>query len=131
MIKWSLKCSYNTMNNSFFYLQRTHFCRICNKGFYKASCLNRHTRSHTGERPFKCDRCSKSFAQSTSLKSHLAKCTGGKKVSLRQKKVRGGKNTTTIQKLNYVVECLFGKSVSGCQIFIYRRFSCRYRVVLS
>ena len=54
--------------------QKTHFCSICNKGFYKQSCLSRHQRSHTGERPFQCEYCKKSFSQSTSVKSHKAKC---------------------------------------------------------
>ena len=55
--------------------QKTHFCSICNKGFYKQSCLSRHQRSHTGERPFQCEFCKKSFSQSTSVKAHKAKCS--------------------------------------------------------
>ncbi len=56
---------------------RTHFCVVCNKGFFKASCLNRHMRSHTGERPFRCVTCGKGFSQSTTLKAHQSKCGGG------------------------------------------------------
>lgn len=68
--------------------QRTHFCQICNKGFYKASCLNRHLRSHTGERPYKCDGCNKGFSQSTTLKAHMAKCNQTKKVTRKSNSLR-------------------------------------------
>ena len=55
--------------------EKTHFCSVCLKGFYKASCLTRHMRSHTGERPYQCEFCNKSFSQSTTLKLHREKCS--------------------------------------------------------
>ena len=32
--------------------------------------LQRHKRSHTGEKPYKCDRCNRAFSQITILKNH-------------------------------------------------------------
>ena len=42
-----------------------HFpCDICTKAFKLKGDLNRHTRIHTGEKPYKCDICKMTFSQS-------------------------------------------------------------------
>ncbi len=46
-------------------------CLECGKGFITPSKLQRHTYSHTGQRPFHCDVCGKSFSQSANLKTHI------------------------------------------------------------
>lgn len=46
-------------------------CVECGKGFITPSKLQRHSYSHTGQRPFHCDVCAKSFSQSANLKTHI------------------------------------------------------------
>ncbi|XP_034381478.1 zinc finger protein 850-like isoform X2 [Cyclopterus lumpus] len=50
--------------------QRTHQCRACLKCFPSVSKLQRHTLTHTGQRPFGCEICGKRFRQKTHLRVH-------------------------------------------------------------
>lgn len=52
-----------------------HRCRYCGKIFGSDSALQIHLRSHTGERPFKCDMCSSSFTTKGNLKVHYQRHT--------------------------------------------------------
>uniref|UniRef100_A0A1A8PEQ9 Zinc finger protein 64 homolog n=2 Tax=Nothobranchius rachovii TaxID=451742 RepID=A0A1A8PEQ9_9TELE len=46
-------------------------CELCHKRFSRRDKLNMHSRSHTGEKPHKCKHCSYAAADSSSLKKHL------------------------------------------------------------
>lgn len=50
---------------------RPFICSICSKGFHYKNNLQDHARTHTGEKPFKCPDCGQSFAQSSTLNRHI------------------------------------------------------------
>ena len=50
--------------------ERPYSCEFCNKTFSTSSSLNTHRRIHTGERPHKCETCGKSFTASSNLYYH-------------------------------------------------------------
>lgn len=48
-----------------------HVCPICSKMFGSPGKLNQHMFSHTGEKPFECDKCMKAFSSKFKLVRHL------------------------------------------------------------
>ena len=48
-----------------------HECAYCGKRFPTPSKLQRHSLSHTGEKPFSCNVCMKKFSQMAHLRNHL------------------------------------------------------------
>ena len=51
--------------------RRNDTCEFCGKFFKNCSNLTVHRRSHTGEKPYKCDLCSYACAQSSKLTRHM------------------------------------------------------------
>ncbi|XP_012987780.1 gastrula zinc finger protein XlCGF57.1-like isoform X2 [Esox lucius] len=54
-----------------------HKCPDCGKDFTQANKLERHLRTHTGERPYQCSVCGMRFNQKGNLKTHFKVHTGG------------------------------------------------------
>lgn len=46
-------------------------CNFCNKQFKKMFNLKQHVRTHTNERPLKCDHCEKRFNDRSSMNKHI------------------------------------------------------------
>ena len=62
---------------------REHQCKYCNKAFSDRFHLNKHIRTHTGEkltRPFKCTFCPKDYSRHEELNVHVAKAHLSKRV---------------------------------------------------
>nr|XP_027228472.1 zinc finger protein 300-like [Penaeus vannamei] len=53
-------------------------CTVCGKWVVSQSSLETHMRSHTGERPFKCDRCNNAFMRKGDMLRHMKSHTGEK-----------------------------------------------------
>lgn len=53
-------------------------CDVCPSRFFNASHLKVHKRLHTGVRPFVCNTCGKSYVEASKLKAHSRKHTGEK-----------------------------------------------------
>ncbi|ORY00417.1 hypothetical protein K493DRAFT_200377, partial [Basidiobolus meristosporus CBS 931.73] len=46
-------------------------CEFCKRSFKRKHDLLRHTRLHTGEKPFPCPQCDLAFSRTDTLRRHL------------------------------------------------------------
>ncbi len=53
-------------------LSRNHPCGFCGKMFIRPAELQRHVRTHTGEKPYKCDYCDKAFTTKGNKDKHVS-----------------------------------------------------------
>ena len=58
-------------------IRKNDTCQFCGKVFKNTSNLTVHIRSHTGEKPYRCDKCEYSCAQSSKLTRHMKIHTKG------------------------------------------------------
>ncbi|KAI6122339.1 hypothetical protein EDD16DRAFT_1571722 [Pisolithus croceorrhizus] len=58
-----------------------HKCPVCQATFTRPQHVARHMRSHTGDRPYKCQHCGDQFARSDLLSRHINKCHANEKPS--------------------------------------------------
>lgn len=64
------------------YHKRRFICGICGKGFGERRKLHDHTRSHMGERPFRCSyaQCGRAFSIKSNKQRHEKKCPSGPRI---------------------------------------------------
>ena len=56
--------------------EKSHLCKQCNRSFSRSDMLTRHSRLHTGLKPYQCGKCLQVFSRSDHLSTHERTHTG-------------------------------------------------------
>lgn len=110
-----------------------HKCPVCQATFTRPQHVARHMRSHTGDRPYKCQHCGDQFARSDLLSRHINKCHANEKPSpnaaggKRKGSAAASRATTSKQACDQCVQLSLPCDGSNpCSKCISRKCRCTY-----
>ncbi|OSC97873.1 hypothetical protein PYCCODRAFT_1098534 [Trametes coccinea BRFM310] len=110
-----------------------HKCPVCQSTFTRPQHVARHMRSHTGDRPYKCQHCGDQFARSDLLSRHINKCHASEKPptttapSRRKGMAAASRATTSKQACDQcVTSSLPCDGANPCSKCVQRKCRCTY-----
>lgn len=110
-----------------------HKCPVCQATFTRPQHVARHMRSHTGDRPYKCQHCGDQFARSDLLSRHINKCHPNEKPLLssapsrRKGSASASRATTSKQACDQCVQSsLPCDGANPCSKCVHRKARCTY-----
>ncbi|KAI0350424.1 hypothetical protein OH77DRAFT_1463778 [Trametes cingulata] len=110
-----------------------HKCPVCQSTFTRPQHVARHMRSHTGDRPYKCQHCGDQFARSDLLSRHINKCHASEKPptttapSRRKGTAAASRATTSKQACDQcVTSSLPCDGANPCSKCVQRKCRCTY-----
>ncbi|OSX59143.1 hypothetical protein POSPLADRAFT_1071323 [Postia placenta MAD-698-R-SB12] len=110
-----------------------HKCPVCQSTFTRPQHVARHMRSHTGDRPYKCQHCGDQFARSDLLSRHVNKCHASEKPptttapNRRKGAVAASRATTSKQACDQCVQSsLPCDGANPCAKCLQRKCRCTY-----
>lgn len=109
-----------------------HKCPVCQATFTRPQHVARHMRSHTGDRPYKCQYCGDQFARSDLLSRHINKCHSNEKPlvntgSRRKGSTSASRATTSKQACDQCVQSSLPCDGSNpCGKCVHRKCRCTF-----